>query len=88
MAGLVGSIVPLCFPWVLVRLLIKIGKGPERLRQWYKRFLKLTVPAYVAFSLPLSLLAVTSIRMSFGLPVSTWVFFADMVSPFPWWYFA
>jgi hypothetical protein len=86
--GFAWFIAPLCFPWVIVRILIKIGRGPGTSSQWYKKFFKVTVPAYVAVSLPLSLLAVTSLRMAFGLEVSTWAFFALMVSPFPWWYFA
>jgi hypothetical protein len=81
-------LVPLCFPWVIVRILIKIAKGPEESRRWYKRFFKITIPSYIAIALPLSWVAVTSIRMAFGLPVSTWGFFALMVSPFPWWYFS
>jgi hypothetical protein len=85
--GLSWVIVPLCFPWVIVRILIKIARGPQESRRWYKTFFKVTIPSYVVLSLPLSLAAATSIRMSFGLPVSTWTFFADMVSPYPWWYF-
>jgi hypothetical protein len=77
---------PLCFPWVIVRILIKIEKGSEAARRWYKRFFKLTIPAYIAIALPLSWAAATSIRMTFGLPTSTWTFFALMVSPFPWLY--
>jgi hypothetical protein len=79
--------VPLCFPWVIVRILIKIAKGSEVSSRWYKGFFKITVPSYIAISLPLSWAAATSIRMTFGLPISTWAFFALMVSPFPWWYF-
>ena len=56
--------------------------------RWYKRFFKITIPSYIALALPLSWLAVTSIRYGFGLPVSPWAFFAIMVSPFPWWFFA
>jgi hypothetical protein len=85
--GFSWLIVPLCFPWVTVRILIKIARGSEVSSRWYKTFFKVTIPSYVALSLPLSLVAVTSIRMSFGLEVSTWAFFAIMVSPFPWWYF-
>ena len=80
--------VPLCFPWVIVRILIKIAKGSEASSRWYKNFFKITIPSYIAISLPLSWAAVTSIRMAFGLPISTWTFFALMVSPFPWWYFS
>ncbi len=79
--------VPLCFPWVIVRILFKIAKGSEASSRWYKSFFKITIPSYIAISLPLSWAAVTSIRMAFGLPISTWTFFALMVSPFPWWYF-
>ena len=79
--------VPLCFPWVIARILIKIAKGSEASSRWYKSFFKITIPSHIAISLPLSWAAVTSIRMAFGLPISTWTFFALMVSPFPWWYF-
>jgi hypothetical protein len=85
--GISWFFVPLCFPWVIVRILIKIVKAPEASRRWYKNFFKITIPSYIAISLPLSWAAVTSIRMTFGLPISTWTFFALMVSPFPWWYF-
>jgi Predicted membrane protein (DUF2207) len=85
--GFSWLLLPLCFPLVIVRILIKIATGSEASSQWYKNFFKLTIPSYIALSLPLSLAAVTSIRMSFGLHVSVWTFFADMISPFPWWYF-
>ena len=78
---------PLVFSSVIVRILMKIANGSEASSQWYKNFFKLTIPSYIALSLPLSLAAVTSMRMSFGLHVSVWTFFADMISPFPWWYF-
>lgn len=80
--------VPLCFPWVIARILKQIAKGPEASSKWYKNFFRITIPSYIAIALPLSWAAVTSIRMSFGLPISTWTFFALMVSPFPWWYFS
>ena len=66
---------------------MKIAKGPEACRGWYKGFFKKTIPSYIAISLPLSWAAATSIRTTFGLPISTWTFYALMVSPFPWWYF-
>ena len=81
-------IAPMCFPWVIVRILIKIAKGSEASSRWYKSFFKITIPSYIAIALPLSWAAATSIRVSFGLPISTWTFFAFMVSPFPWWYFS
>jgi hypothetical protein len=85
--GISWFFAPLCFPWVIVRILIKIAKGSEASCKWYKRFFKLTIPSYIAIVLPLSWAATTSIRMSLGLRISTWTFFALMVSPFPWWYF-
>jgi len=85
--GISWFFVPLCFPWVIVRILIKIAKGSEASSMWYKRFFKITIPSYIAVALPLSWAAAVSIHMTFGLPVSTWAFFALMVSPFPWWYF-
>lgn len=85
--GISWFFVPLCFPWVIVRILIKIAKGSASSSMWYKRFFKITIPSYVVVAFPLSWAAAASIHMSFGLPISTWAFFALMVSPFPWWYF-
>ena len=85
--GISWFFVPLCLPLVIVRLLIKIAKGSEGSRSWYKSFFKITIPSYIAIALPLSWAAATSIRMTFDLPISTWTFYALMVSPFPWWYF-
>jgi hypothetical protein len=85
--GIGWFVVPLCFPWVILRALIRITKGSEASRRWYKNFFRVTIPSYIALALPLSWAATTSIRMTFGLPISTWSFFAIMVSPFPWWYF-
>lgn len=85
--GISWFFLPLCFPWVIVRILVKIAKGSAASSTWYKRFFKITVPSYVGVALPLSWAAAASIHMSFGLPISTWAFFALMVSPFPWWYF-
>jgi hypothetical protein len=85
--GISWFFVPLCLPLVIVRILIKIAKGSEGSRNWYKRFFKITIPSYIVIALPLSWAAATSIRTTFGLPISTWTFFALMVSPFPWWYF-
>ena len=85
--GISWLVVPLCFPSVILRALINITKGSEGSRQWYKSFFKTTIPSYIALALPLSWAATTSIRITFGLTVSTWSFFAIIVSPFPWWYF-
>ena len=85
--GLSWFLIPLCFPSVIVRIFVKIARGSEASHKWYKSFFKTTVPSYIAVSLPLSWTAATSIRMTLGLPISTWSFYALMVSPFPWWYF-
>jgi hypothetical protein len=85
--GISWLLVPLCFPYVILRALINITTGSDSSRRWYKRFFFVTIPLYVVLALPLSWAATTSIRSSFGLPVSTWSFFGIMVSPFPWWYF-
>jgi hypothetical protein len=84
--GISWFFAPLGFPWVLVRILLKIAKGSEASRRRYKRFFKLTIPSYIVIALPLSWAASTSIHMTFGMRISTWTFFAVMVSPFPWWY--
>jgi hypothetical protein len=84
--GISWFVVPLCFPWVVLRAFIKIMKGSEASRTWYKGFFKITIPFYIAIALPLSWAAATSIRTTLGLPISMWRFFALMVSPFPWWY--
>ena len=86
-SGISWLVVPLCFPWVRLRALVRIAKGSDASRQWFKAFFKATIPSYVALALPLSWAATTSIRMTFGLPISTLSFFAIMVSPLPWWYF-
>jgi hypothetical protein len=85
--GISWLIVPLCFPVVILRALIKINNGSEPSRSWYKRFFKISIPLYFLTALPLSWAATASLRATFGLPVSPWRFFALMVSPIPWWYF-
>ncbi len=85
--GISWAIIPLCFPCVILRALIKIMKGNQESRGWYKGFFEATVPSYIALALPLSWAATTSIRDTFGLPLSMWGFFAIMVSPLPWYYF-
>ena len=86
--GFSWLILPLCFPTVVVRAIVKSLMGDEASRTWHRSFYKVAIPAYIAAALPLSWLAVTSIRATFGLPVSVWFFFGIMVSPFPWWYFS
>lgn len=86
--GIAWVFLPLCGPWVLLRIILKTARGSQESRNLYKRFYKITVPLYIVLALPLSLAAATSIRMSFGLQVSLWEFYAIVVSPFPWWYFS
>jgi hypothetical protein len=85
--GFSWFIIPLCFPYVILRATVKIMKGSEDARRWYKRFYKITVPSYFALALLLSSAATASLKMTFGLDVSTWVFLGVMISPFPWFYF-
>ena len=85
--GISWAVAPLCFPYIILRALIKTMKGTPESRRWNKGFFKATIPAYIALALPLSWAAATSIRHTFGLPVSPWGFFAVMVSPLPWYYF-
>ena len=86
--GISWFIIPFCAPWVALRALVKTLKASGAMRVWYVRFFKITVPSYVAISLPLSWVATTALRLTYGSEFSTWKFFADMVSPFPWWYFS
>ncbi len=79
-------IAPLCFPSVILQAVLRITKGTQDARAWYKKFFTITIPAYVAFAYPLSWIATKSIGMTFGLRIEVWKFFAIMVSPFPWWY--
>lgn len=79
-------VAPLCFPSVILQAVLRITKGTQDARAWYKKFFKITIPAYVAFAYPLSWIATKSIGMTFGLRIEAWKFFAIMVSPFPWWY--
>jgi hypothetical protein len=85
--GISWLLVPLCSPWVVFRALVSILKASEASRKWYVRFFAITIPSYVAVALPLSWAATTSLKWTFGFQISTWTFFADMVSPYPWWYF-
>jgi hypothetical protein len=86
--GISWFLVPLCFPYVVVRAAIGMTTASEAARHWYKRFFAITIPVYILLAVPLSWAATTSFRYTFGLQISTWSFFAIMASPFPWWYFA
>src|ERR1700732_561390 len=85
--GISWFFIPLCFPGVILQVVFRVMKGSESTRRWYMSFFKVTIPTYIALALPLSWAAVTSLRMTFGLQISAWSFFAIMVSPIPWWYF-
>ena len=85
--GVSWLVIPLCFPVVLVRALMRCFKGRPEAQAWYKRFYRWSMPAYLAIAWPLSWVSVTSIDHAFGLKVSSLDFYLTMVSPFPWWYF-
>jgi hypothetical protein len=79
---------PLCFPSVILWAVLRITKGAQEARTWYKTFFKITIPTFVAVAYPLSWAATKSIEMTFGLRIPAWKFWAIMVSPLPWWYFS
>lgn len=81
--GISWFVVPLCAPWVVLRAVVKTLKASGASRSWYIHFFKITLPAYIAIALPLSWVATSALRLTYGLQVSPWMFFADMVSPFP-----
>jgi hypothetical protein len=85
--GISWLVIPLCFPYAILRALIKLVRGSREDRRWFGKFLLVTIPAYIALALPLSWASTKSIQHAFGLQVSTWQFFSIMVSPFPWYYF-
>ncbi len=61
--GISWFVIPLCFPWIILRALIRMTKGSEVPRKWYQRFFRITIPCYIAFAFPLSWAATTSIRL-------------------------
>jgi hypothetical protein len=85
--GVGWFIAPLCFPYVILRMIIKTTKGSVSSRIWYKNFFKITIPTYLVIAYPLSWAATLSLRATFGLSIPTWKFFVLMISPVPWWYF-
>jgi len=85
--GVGWLVIPLCCPYVLIRALVALTMGSEESRRWYKWFFKVTIPSYIVIALPLSWVATESLHFTFGETISSWKFFAIMVSPFPWWYF-
>ena len=84
--GFSWFIIPLCFPFVTVRALIKCTIGTAHSLRWYRRFFVFTIPSYIAVAFPLSWAATSSIEHTFGLHIPAFDFFRLMVSPFPWWY--
>jgi hypothetical protein len=80
--------IPLCCPYILVRGSIKLITPPPETFTWYRRFIAITIPAYIALALPLSWAATTSLQHTFGLTIPVWSFMAIMISPFPYWYFS
>jgi hypothetical protein len=85
--GISWFLVPVCSPWVVVRAFITILKASKASRKWHIRFFMITIPSYIVLALPLSWAATTSLKWTFGFQISTWTFFSDMVSSYPWWYF-
>lgn len=85
--GLAWLIVPLCFPYVAIRALIKCTTGSAATRAWFRRFYTITIPSYIALSVPLSWAVSASIQNTFGLAVAPWTMLMLMVSPLPWFYF-
>ena len=85
--GLAWLIVPLCFPYVILRALIMCNTGQVQRRAWFRHFYAISIPAYLMISLPLSWAVSASVHHSFGLAVSAWTLFTLMVSPLPWLYF-
>ena len=81
-------IIPMCGPWVAFRAVYKVWKASGAVRDWYVRFFKITLPSYIVLAVALSWVATTALRWTYGSEFSMWQFFADIVSPFPWWYFS
>jgi hypothetical protein len=85
--GVAWFVVPLCGPWVALRTAYKLWNSSGEIRKWYLWFFKITIPSYLAAALILSWVATTSLGWTYGSKFSVWSFFADIVSPFPWWFF-
>ena len=86
--GFSWFVVPFCFPYVVARAFVKCFRGHAQHRAWFRRFFLITIPSYAVLALPLSWAAAWSIEHTFGLPIPSWAFFAVLVSPFPWYFFA
>ena len=85
--GLAWFAIPLCGPWVTLRVLYKIWNASGTIRKWYLWFFKVTLPAYIAGSLALSWVAAMSLQSTYGSTFPVRGLFLDMVSPIPLWYF-
>jgi hypothetical protein len=81
-------LIPLCFPYVLLRALFKLVRTANETRLLHAKFFAVTIPCYIAMAFPLSWAATTSLHNTFGLTIPTWSFIAIMISPFPYWYFS
>ena len=86
--GISWFFIPLCFPYIFLRTIVKLLKAPAATFAWYRGFFAITIPTYIALAFPLSWAATASLRHSFGLTVPIWSFMAIMISPFPYWYFS
>ena len=84
--GIAWFFIPLCFPYIVVRGIIKLVAARGGSFAWYARFFALTIPSYVVLAYPLSWAATTSLQRTFGLEVPCSSFWAIMISPVPYWY--
>lgn len=68
--GFSWLLIPLCFPYVVLRAAIKIVQGAEDRRKWYSGFYKVTIPCYVLRFHSLGLLQLPSVALSaYPLPL-------------------
>jgi hypothetical protein len=80
--------IPLCFPYVFLRGIIKLIVSPGETFAWYGKFFVITIPSCVALAFPLSWAATASLQHTLGLTIPIRSFMAIMISPFPYWYFS
>jgi hypothetical protein len=81
-------VIPFCGPWVVLRAAYKLWNSAGAIRTWYLWFFKVTIPSYLFLALLLSWIATFCLSRTYGFTISPWFFFADIVSPFPWWFFS
>jgi hypothetical protein len=84
-------ILPLCTPLVFLRAGFKLLRGPLDSRRWFRKFYLVTFPIYVIAAIPLSFIAMFSLRAWLGGDDPLWkdalIFWGMLVSPFPWFFF-